>query len=722
MLGLLLFSYIRPNKILLFSILGTMVAVPAPNRFFRIQWMAAVLIAVTFQAPAQNRRLIDSLKNTLKTAGPLEQFDILNSIGFEFRYSSPDSTIYYCNKAFELGNRMGMQKTLSKPLSFIGLAKYYGGHLEEALSYHNQAISMAVLQQDTVQMAHGYNNLGRMFFDQGDVVRAYSNFVMAGELFNHIHDSSGAAYVYRSLASLFKSKQDYTKALINSRKALELRRRMGDPRATASAYMELGLVYAEMDSASRALQAFRQAETIAAGVHDKMTEAEIHVGIAEVFLGERRLDEALSHVREVFKYINEYANQKIYLRARLVEAQCLNLQHNASRAIPILRQILTSAEKSGNHIIQRDAAKYLALAYREIGNGIKFKEADDLYQILDAKIRNADLNKEIERLQFQLLIEKAERENASLRSRQEQDEMLISRQRLQNIVLGLIVIFLGILTVVFFRVSARRKRMNTTLEEQNQRIIAQRKAIESQNLSLSQANTTLDAINHEKDALMNIVAHDLKSPLSRIQGLTQLMEIEGESMSRSQQEYVNHIRNSTKAGLDLITNLLDVHALEQSADMPKPGVFSLGQLIAEKIQLFGPAAEAKQITLDSKCEADGFFAGSQEYTGRILDNLISNAVKFTPLGTTVKVSGTWADPYLIIRVRDTGPGFSSQDREMMFRKFKRLSARPTAGESSNGLGLAIVKTLVDRLNGNIDLETSPAGSEFTVRIPAQKIS
>ncbi|MBS1978760.1 MAG: tetratricopeptide repeat-containing sensor histidine kinase [Bacteroidetes bacterium] len=681
-----------------------------------------MLTALTFQAPAQNLRLIDSLKNSLKNAAPMDQFEILNSIGFEFRYSSPDSTIYYCNKAFELGNRIGMQKTLSRPLSFIGLAKSYGGHIEEALRYHNQAISMAVLQQDTVQMAHGYNNLGRLFFDQGDVVRAYANFVKAGELFNHIHDSSGAAYVYRSLASLFKSKQDYSKALVNSRKALELRKRMGDPRATASAYMELGLVYAEMDSTSHALLAFHLAETIAAAVHDKVTEAEVHVGIAEVFLVEQRLEEALSHVREVFKYINRYANQRIYLRARLVEAQCLSLQHNAGRAIPILQQILTSAEKSGNHIIQRDAAKYLALAYREVGNAMKFREADDLYQILDAKIRNADLNKEIERLQFQLLIEKAELENASLRSRQAQDETLISRQRLQNIVLGLIVIFLGILTVIFFRVSARRKRMNTTLEEQNQRIIAQRKAIEIQNLNLSQANTTLDAINHEKDALMNIVAHDLKSPLSRIQGLTQLLEIEGKSMSSSQQEYIDHIRNSTKAGLDLITNLLDVHALEQSADVPKPGAFSLGQLIAEKIQLFGPAAEAKQITLDSKCEAKGLFAGSQEYIGRILDNLMSNAVKFTPLGTAVKVSGSWIDPYLIISVSDSGPGFSAQDREMMFRKFKRLSARPTAGESSNGLGLAIVKTLVDRLNGSIDLETSPAGSKFIVRIPVQKIS
>jgi signal transduction histidine kinase len=84
---------------------------------------------------------------------------------------------------------------------------------------------------------------------------------------------------------------------------------------------------------------------------------------------------------------------------------------------------------------------------------------------------------------------------------------------------------------------------------------------------------------------------------------------------------------------------------------------------------------------------------------------------FTPVGDAIKII-----------IKDEGPGFSDADKQLMFQKFKKLSARPTGGESSNGLGLAIVKTLVDRLNGTISLESRAkgAGAEFTVTLPALK--
>lgn len=106
---------------------------------------------------------------------------------------------------------------------------------------------------------------------------------------------------------------------------------------------------------------------------------------------------------------------------------------------------------------------------------------------------------------------------------------------------------------------------------------------------------------------------------------------------------------------------------------------------------------------------------------RIIDNLVSNAIKFSPRNSQVSVVGKKEGDAIIISVKDNGPGFLESDRTFLFQKFKRLSAQPTGGESSNGLGLAIVKTLIDRLGGEIALSSEPGnGAEFIVRIPEKK--
>ena len=109
----------------------------------------------------------------------------------------------------------------------------------------------------------------------------------------------------------------------------------------------------------------------------------------------------------------------------------------------------------------------------------------------------------------------------------------------------------------------------------------------------------------------------------------------------------------------------------------------------------------------------------KSYLSRILDNLISNAIKFSPHGTSMKVEASLENGGIRFSVRDQGPGFSEADKKDLFKKFKKLSARPTGGESSNGLGLAIVKILVDRLGGKIQLNSAQGqGSEFIITIPS----
>jgi two-component system sensor histidine kinase/response regulator len=113
-----------------------------------------------------------------------------------------------------------------------------------------------------------------------------------------------------------------------------------------------------------------------------------------------------------------------------------------------------------------------------------------------------------------------------------------------------------------------------------------------------------------------------------------------------------------------------------------------------------------------------FVTGDPGAIEQVLENVVSNAVKFSPAGTTVLVSVQPDGGTGVVDVEDQGPGISSADRERLFAKFSRLSARPTGGESSTGLGLSIVKTLTEAMGGEVSLESPPGrGARFRVRLP-----
>ncbi|HZX75006.1 MAG TPA: HAMP domain-containing sensor histidine kinase, partial [Cyclobacteriaceae bacterium] len=293
----------------------------------------------------------------------------------------------------------------------------------------------------------------------------------------------------------------------------------------------------------------------------------------------------------------------------------------------------------------------------------------------------------------------------------------ISNQRIINIGLVVSIAFLGVVAVVTLINNNKRRALNNKLALQNQHIAEQRTEIAQQNEKLFRRNHELADINREKDVLMSIVAHDLKAPMNRIYGLANLMEIE-RNMNSSQEEYLKLLKDCTRSGLDLITDLLDVNSLREVKDRPSYGKIKVSDFVDERVKSFIQTADLKAISLVVKNDFQGYIISERNYLTRILDNLISNAIKFSSFGTQVFITMSCEASRLKFSVKDQGPGFSFEDRSLMYQKFKKLSARPTAGESSNGLGLAIVKILVDRLQGEITLTSEPGmGSEFSVQIP-----
>lgn len=683
-------------------------------RFWAAFAISCIVIVFSTTVSGQQVSRIDSLKSLLSRADKRQQFDLLNDIGFAYRLSYPDSTIWYCTRAFETGQELNLPKELSKPLSFIGLAKAYKGDYKSSFDFHTRAIEVAQQQKDSVQLAYGYNNFGRLFFDQGDYSRAYQNLIKALQIFEVIQEPAGLAYVYRSLSNIYKSQNDFEKALDMSVKAYTLRKKVGEPRTLLSALSELGLVYSELKRVNEANRCFERADSIAQRIEDYISLAEIRIGWAEFLIKSGNYNKADSLAHLAYAMVVKTQNQRLMPRANLLMGNVHYQLNEYRQAIPHLKQVI-NLESNVHLDLKRDANFYLGKIYEQTGSKEEATRYVNQYLVLKESLVSVDLAREIEKLQFQLEIEKKERENEQLKAVASQNESVIRQQRLQNIILYVIVFFVSLVVFMQWRNTKRRKQAAERLLLQNEEIEAQRIKIIRQNEQLARHNRELSDLNHEKDTLMNIVAHDLKSPLNRIRGLAGLIEMEG-SLTPEQKKYLGLLLDSTRAGLDLITDLLDVNSLDVNRE---PGFtpFNLNQLIADRIGLFSHAAAGKSIQIQRVGSA-GEINCDYDYVTRITDNLISNAIKFSPAQSVVTISLADEGGTVLLSVKDQGPGFSEEDKKFLYQKFKKLSARPTGGESSNGLGLAIVKILVDRLNGSIELNSQPGkGSEFTVRLP-----
>lgn len=234
---------------------------------------------------------------------------------------------------------------------------------------------------------------------------------------------------------------------------------------------------------------------------------------------------------------------------------------------------------------------------------------------------------------------------------------------------------------------------------------------------LSTVNKELVLANELKSEFLCIVAHDLQNPLSAIRRLSQGLSTHEFPFSTSS-KHASLIYNASDQMLLLIHNLIESSRIDDGQVYLNIETLDLDKLIRKVLTKYRAAAKLKEQKLLFDINEECFIQGDKLRLEEILDNLISNAVKFTPFGKEIRVSANKSPESIQIRIEDEGPGFSEEDKKKIFLKFQHLSAEPTGGESSTGLGLSIAKRLVELHHGTIKLiEKDGPGSCFLIEFP-----
>jgi len=258
-----------------------------------------------------------------------------------------------------------------------------------------------------------------------------------------------------------------------------------------------------------------------------------------------------------------------------------------------------------------------------------------------------------------------------------------------------------------------QSQINRELE---QKVEERTKEISRQKEEISQKNEALMALNEEKNHLISIVAHDLGNPLANIKLFAQIIKRTANNLTGKQHGQLDVITESSESMMAMINKILDVNAIEAGKINLSPEVMKVSKVLGEAVQELESKANKKEITLHFEhTQEERAVKIDRLYAKHVFENLISNAIKFSPTGKNVYIKLSNNGNKLRVVVRDEGPGISEEDMKKIFRKYQKLSSRPTAGERSTGLGLSIVKKYVDLMEGKVWCENSPnEGAAFIV--------
>lgn len=627
----------------------------------------------------------------------------------------------------------------------------------QSLEYAQRAKVIAESLNDRRALAHALESVGRAYRVEGLYTIAMEYFLAMLRLGEELHDNRVQMLALRRIGQSYSSERNYAAALEYSRKFLALSTTLGDTLKRGQALNDIGSIQRELGRSDSALTSLRTALDIAqaynrqdpyllsivlqniALVHSKRGE----YGQARRYFGqalamERYLDEfvGMSYcyrgLGRIFVEEKKYSEALVYAETALALADSYNIGLEKDATFALLSDI---------HAGLGNAA--LALQYYKRSVALKDSTSG---------VASAQKAATMERV-FQQ--EKNEKVRALLESAHRQ-EMII-----RNAVIAVGILLVGLSGVLYnrYRLKVRSEErlrqtngeiqsQQTRLEEQARRIEEMNSELQENNARLTDTNIELDAANmelhsyidelsrinseldarnetlrelhREKNEFLGIVAHDLKNPLASIRLTADMLQRFSAKMSDAEKdERLRHISLIVERMMVIITNLLNDNALETGLLAVSITTVNVSEVVAMLVHEYKERATAKSIALHAALPMSPLYAQADStmlYT--VLENLLSNALKFSPPHTSVRLSIEAGDEQCRISVKDEGPGLSDDDRRLLFGKFIRLSARPTGGEHSTGLGLSIVKKMVGAMRGRVWCESELGrGATFIVELP-----
>ncbi len=642
---------------------------------------------------------------------------LLCALSYEFLGLNPRQSLDYGQRAKALAEAVNDRPGLSGALESIGRAYRVQGLYTLSLEYFLAMLRLGEELRDKRVVMLALRRIGQNYFSE----RNYAAALEYGERFlalsTAVGDTLERGQALNNIGAVQRELGRYDSALVNLQIALDIARlyNQQDPYFLSIVLQNIALVYSQRGEYAKARNYFGQALAMERYLDEFVGITYCYRGLGRIFVEEKK-----------------YAQALLYAEKALTLAESNNIGLEKDATFALLADIHAGL---GNAT--------LALQYYKRSVALKDSIAGVSSAQKAATMEQAFQQEKIEKTRA--LLEFANQQQAIVR----------------NAVIVVGVLLVGLLGVLLNRYrlkvrsegqlqqtneeiqrqqmlledqSRRIEEMNTELQENNARLVDTNVELDTTNTELhsyidelSRINGELDARNEtlrelhrEKNEFLGVVAHDLKNPLVGIRLTSEILQRFSERMSAAEKdERLKHIIAIVERMMVIINNLLNDNAMESGLLSISITTVNVSESIEMLVREYRDRAFQKSITLQPILSLTPLFARADStmlYT--VLENLLSNALKFSPSNTTVTIYAEVEDDRCRISVKDEGPGLSEEDKSMLFGKFIRLSARPTAGEHSTGLGLSIVKKMVEAMRGRVWCESELGkGAKFIVELP-----
>ncbi|RDB05715.1 ATP-binding protein [Runella aurantiaca] len=525
---------------------------------------------------------------------------------------------------------------------------------------------------------HDYDN------NPSEAIKYYFEFLKKTKVYENVSDQMSATsdlvYIY-----MLTNQLDKAKPLLLSFTTLADKSAL-DQKKLSSFYNNLGIIYRKEDKKDSAILAYQASLTIKEKLKDEKGLINLRINLSSLLVNQQKYTEALKLTEQNLRYLQKKENKTDLWYNLVNKAGSLDGLKRYDECIFYLNEALALAQSLKSETFEQQTIEQISGTYANQKQFVKAYEYLRKSNDLKAQLINKQTNEKIAELQEQHNAEERERQNQLLNSQLEAQK---NKQAAYGIGLAALLIVAGVSLTAYLK-NLRKNKL----------IIAQ--------------NQKLNELNTKKNQLMAIVSHDLSSPFTAIRMWANTLNENSKNTDLT--EVKEMILKISTFGLSTIQKILTIDKGE--IDVLNLQDVDIADLLKNLHERFKAEAEQKNITLKIRAlQEKETILSDKNLLERALQNLVSNAIKFSHADSEVYISTYQHHQELIFEVKDFGVGISEHDQSRLFERYNELSTKPTGVETSNGLGLSIVKRIAEELGGTISVQSSlGAGSTFYLKL------
>ena len=619
--------------------------------------------------------------------------------------------LLFITQTTELSKTLNYDKGLAESSFIKGLIYKKRDDYLNALNNFETSKTYFTKIKDTLGIARVNNSLGIIEIKRGNFNKGLKSSLSAIEIFEDNNLNKELSNAYNNLADAYFSVDEFKKSLDYYKKTLNIQERLNDKNGLKHTLKNIGSLYSLTQEHRQAIEYYERALNITDPINDKDLRGEILPQIGKSHLEINELEKAASYLREGLKYHRLKKNQEGILQSLNAFAH-LNIKNYR---LKLAETQLNEAYRIAKQIDNKEAMlENIDLQLTLSSNRKQYKSAfewQSQYYTLKSQLDKAKQEKRIARLGKNPELTTDTASTVEKESSKSQLEVIEPKAKKNDVLLlyaliaGLIFIS-ALLIFSYLKGSKDSKALKITSKE---------------NKELAQKNNQLEEVNQVKDKLFSIVSHDLKDSISSIKAFLDLLKDDGITKDEFN-ELIPELSENANNASSLLFNLLNWSKSQMQNLQPKPELFNIQEVFQIKMSLIEKKVQDKGIILIDESRREFVYA-DRSMLEIVIQNLITNAVKFTGKGDVITVSNQDYNGKVLICVEDTGIGISEENIEKLFNAKKNFTTIGTENEKGTGLGLTICKDLVELNDGRIWVESTPnIGSKFFIELPKAALS